>query len=72
MILTERIEVSDEVVASGGSADIRTGRYMEHLVAVKTIRFSEQDDIRKVRKVSMRVLLPYLRRHLNYSPPAIL
>ena len=52
MILTERIEVSDKIIASGGFADVRTGEFMGGLVAVKTIRVAEKDDILKIRKVS--------------------
>ena len=53
MMITEQVEVSDEILASGGFADIRTGTYMGHLVAVKTTRVAEQDGLSKVRKVSV-------------------
>jgi len=52
MMITDEIEVSDEVLASGGFADVRTGTYFGHLVAVKTTRVPKQDDLLKVRKVS--------------------
>ena len=52
MIVAEKIEVSDEVHASGGFADVRSGRYMGHLVAVKTTRIPTQHDLLKMRKVS--------------------
>ena len=50
---SEWIEVSDEVLASGGFADVRSGRYMGQLVAVKTMRIAAQDDFLKMRKVSI-------------------
>jgi len=53
MMITERIEVEDKILASGGFADIRCGRHMGHLVAVKTVRVSEQDDSLKIRKVGI-------------------
>ena len=56
MIITEKIEVSNQVLASGGFADVRTGTYEGHLVAVKTIRVSEQVDFRKIRRVSINDL----------------
>ena len=56
MIITEKIAVEDEVLASGGFADVRRGSYMGHLVAVKTLRFAEQDDLLKIRKVSVDVI----------------
>jgi len=53
MIITEDLEVSNRIFASGGFADIRSGRYMGHSVAVKTLRVSMQDDLLKIRKVSI-------------------
>ena len=53
MMITEEIKVSDSVFASGGFADVRTGTYMEHVVAVKTMRVTEQDGFLKIRKVSV-------------------
>ena len=52
-MITEKIEVSGNIVASGGFADIRTGTYLGALVAVKTMRVSEQDGFMKIRKVSI-------------------
>ena len=51
MMITEKIEVSDEILASGGFADIRSGRYMEQPVAVKTTRITEKANCLKIRKV---------------------
>jgi len=51
----EKIEVEDRILASGGFADVRCGRYMGHLVAVKTLRVAEQDDFAKIRKVGINV-----------------
>ena len=56
MMITEEIQVSDKIRASGGFADVRTGTYMETLVAVKTMRVTEQDDTQKIRKVSINYL----------------
>jgi len=53
MVITEGIEISDEVLASSGFADIRSGTYMGHRVAVKTIRVTAQDNFLKIRKVSI-------------------
>jgi serine/threonine protein kinase len=52
VILTERVEASDKILTSGGFADVRSGRYMGRLVAVKTLRVTEQDDLLRIRKVS--------------------
>ena len=56
MVITKKIEVEDRILASGRYADIRTGRYMGHLVAVKTMRVAEQDDSLKTRRVSVNNL----------------
>ena len=53
MIITDKIETSDDILASGGFADIRRGTYMGHLVAVKTLRVAIQDDPLKIGKVSI-------------------
>jgi len=53
MMIAEDLKVSDKVLASGGFADVRTGTYMGHLVAVKTMRVAEQDGFLKIRKVSI-------------------
>jgi len=53
MVITEKIEVGDEILASGGFADVRIGKYMGRLVAVKTMRLAEKDDTLKIRKVSV-------------------
>ena len=52
-MIAEEIEVSDKVLASGGFADVRTGTYMGHLVAIKTLRVAEQDSLLKIRKVGI-------------------
>ena len=49
------IEVADELLASGGFADLRSGTYGEHLVAIKTLRVTARDDYVKIRKVSTDV-----------------
>jgi len=53
MMITGKIEVEDEIAASGGFADVRIGRYMGRLVAVKNMRLSEQDDTLMIRKVNV-------------------
>lgn len=53
IIITERIETSGDVLASGGFADVRRGTYMGCLVAVKTMRVAVQDDFLKMRKVGI-------------------
>ena len=52
MMITEEIKVSDKILASGGFADVRTGTYTGHLVAVKNLRVRDGDDFLKMRKVS--------------------
>jgi len=51
MMITENIQVEGKVLASGGFADVRRGKYMGYLVAVKTLRVAETDDFAKIRKV---------------------
>ena len=58
MIITEKIDVSDEMFASSGFAEVRSGTYSGHLVAVKTMRVAEQDNLLKIRKVSVGVATP--------------
>ena len=53
LMITDKIEVSDNILASGGYADVRTGTYLGALVAVKTVRVEEQDGFMKIRKVSI-------------------
>jgi hypothetical protein len=68
IIITERIEVEDKILASGGFADVRCGRCMGHLVAVKTLRVAKKDDLLKIRKVSVNnaIFASHLGRGLNY------
>jgi serine/threonine protein kinase len=74
MIITDKIETSDEILASGGFADIRSttlasggfadvrcGRYMGRLVALKTLKVPEQGDLLKIRKVSINNIFPAAR-----------
>jgi serine/threonine protein kinase len=56
IIITERIEVEDNILVSGGFADLRCGRCVGHLVAVKTLRVAEKDDLLKIRKVSVNAI----------------
>ena len=52
MVIAGEIEVGKKILASGGFADVRSGTYKGHLVAVKTLRVTELDDLQKIRKVS--------------------
>ena len=53
MVITDRIDVDGIILASGGFADVRCGRYLGHRVAVKTLRVTEMDNVVKFRKVSI-------------------
>ena len=55
MRITDKIEVSDELHASSGFADLRSGMYEGHLVAIKTLRVTARDDFVKIWKVSINV-----------------
>jgi len=68
MMITEKIEVEDQILASGGFADTRIGNYMGHLVAVKTMKLAGQDDSLKIKKVSLGGFFLDSPDH----PPAIL
>jgi len=48
-----KIGGSDQILVSGGFADIRTGKYMGRLVAVKTLRVPLQNDFSQIRKVGV-------------------
>ena len=52
IIITDKIEIDDKTLTSGGFADVRCGTYLGQLVAVKTMRVPEYDDLRRIRKVS--------------------
>jgi len=58
MIIKEKVEIEDKMFASGGFADTRSGRYMGHLVAVKTLRVAAPDDLLKMKKVSINDVFP--------------
>jgi len=73
MMITEEIKVSDEIFPSGGYADVRTGTCKGRLVAVKTMRIAEQDDLLKIRKVSVDdISLGYLECGSDRPSPEIL
>ena len=63
MMIAEKIEVSDEARASGGFVDVRSGRYMGHLVAVKTTKVPAQHDLLQMRKVGTGAII--LANRLN-------
>ena len=54
-ILTGKVQVEDRLIASGGFATLRHGRYMGKLVAVKTMRVSAQGNLSKMRGVSIGI-----------------
>ena len=66
----EKIEVLDEILASGGFSDVRRGMYHDHPIAVKTVRVAPRANLQRIRKVSIRVGHPVCG--LDYSIPAIL
>ena len=47
------IRGSGQILMLGGFADIRTGKYMGRLVAVKTLRVPLQNDFSQIRKVGI-------------------
>ena len=56
MVVTEEIEVSDEIAISGGFGDVNPGTYMGDRVAVKTARVAAQDDLQQIRKVNINCI----------------
>ena len=52
-MITDKVEVEDNIPASGGFADVRVGTYLGDLVAVKAMRVDERDGSMKRRKVSI-------------------
>jgi len=55
MRIVGKVEIADELLASNGFADLRSGTYGEHLVAIKTLRITARDDYVKIRKVTLNV-----------------
>jgi len=51
MVITEDVKVLDKVLASGGPADIRTGTYLGHRLAVKTLKVADTGGSLKIRKM---------------------
>lgn len=70
MVVEEKIEVQDMILASGGFADVRCGSFMGRLVAVKTARITPRDDLQRIRKVGVDV--SHSGCCLNHFIPAIL
>ena len=58
MVISEKIEVEDKIVANGGFADVRIGRCAGSFVAVKTLRAAATDDLQNLKKVSVTVTVP--------------
>jgi len=57
MMITEKIEVSDEIPAFGILGDVNRGTYIGHTVAVKTARLPLSEDLGEIRKVSINDIL---------------
>jgi hypothetical protein len=73
MMITEHMEVSDKIVASGGCGDVRTGMYMGGLVAVKSARIATRDNVKKIKKVRFNAMsVPAWDLVSTIPPPAIL
>ena len=53
MRIVGRIDIADELLASSGFADLRSGTYRGRFVAIKTLRVTSRDDFVKIRKVSI-------------------
>ena len=73
--LTGKVQVEDKIIASGGFANLRHGRYMGNLVAVKTMRVAAQGDLSRMRRVSIDVGHPgpvscICPRNFVVKPPA--
>jgi len=66
MVITEKVEDSNIVIARNEFADIKGGSYAGRRIAVKTIWLSRRDDLLKIRKVSVN--LGHQRCGLNHSP----
>ena len=56
-MITEWLEVRDEIVAFSEFGDVRCGTYMGRPVAVKTTRFPVLKDLQRIRKVSITGIL---------------
>jgi len=52
MVITDKIDFSNQPHTSGGFADIKQGQYKGFNVAVKTLRVGEGDNFDKIRRVS--------------------
>ena len=72
MMLTERIEVSDQIIAPGGFADVRTEVFKGRVVAVKTTRVTERDNFPKIKKVKTNDIFCHLGHGFNHSTLAVL
>lgn len=55
-MITEKIKVQDQILASSGYADTRKGNYSKGPVAVKTFRVNKSSDPVKLREVSIDVV----------------
>jgi hypothetical protein len=51
LAITDKIEVSDTILASGGFADVKPGVYGDRRVAVKVLRVSPTSEMEKIRNV---------------------
>lgn len=53
MTITSSIGTTGPLLPSGGFTDTRIGNYSGHTVAVKTLKIAEQDDLQRIKKVSI-------------------
>ena len=69
MVLAGDIEIKDNILASGGFADVRMGKYAGHPVSVKRLRVTPEDDVQKIREVSVDEVCPDNRYAAERPPP---
>jgi len=60
-VTKEELEVSDDIVASGGFGDVRIGMYMGGRVAVKTARVPNREKLMQIRKRFYREVILWER-----------
>lgn len=70
-LLSDKFNVSGLPHASSGFADTRMGVFKRKIVAVKSLRISEQDDKVKIRKVRNQVISSRLLRMLTHRSTSV-
>ena len=66
-LLSDRFDVSDEIIAFSDFADVRMGAFKGKNVAIKTLRVSLTDDKAKIRRVRKRATIFCRVAHASYS-----